>query len=522
MRKQLQIFSLAALIFSLMIVSCLPASYASAAEAADTGTGLPVRTAEEIAAMWRTHMNPKADYKNPYVSAPSVNAPYKAGVLRSEYIQDGLNALNFYRFISGLPGDVTTSKELGELAAHGAVLLAAGGQFDHEPGRPADMPAAFYEKGLSSTSTANIYSSYGYDNHILFASIEAYMEDSDIYNLAEVGHRRWILNPPLKLTGMGLAEGWVEKKYEYSYSATQVFDTSRKTQVDYHYIPYPARGAFPVEVMRPGTAWSVSVNPDEYAELDASKVKVTLIRKRDNRTWQFGSRTYAVSDKGRYMNVDNSWYGSGPAIIFRPEGIDEYRPGDTFRVRIEGLKGIDGAGKTISYTVNFISARDPGPAIPKFSDTGGHWAQQAIDWAVQKGIVSGYGDGTFRPRNTVTEAEFLAMFTQALGVKAVSSSRWSDAYYAFAKDHAFSLRGLKDESVRSEAIARTAVAELFASAAGQALTGREAIQYMLDNGYSKGKTSATVEGYRGEDNLTRAEAVQFIKNALDAGYGVSY
>lgn len=514
----------------LLAISFILAPVAQAAETADTDTGLPVRTAGEIAEMWRTHMVPKADYKNPFASAPSVKAPYKAGVLRSDYMEDGLRALNFYRFISGLPYDVTLDAELNELAAHGAVLLAAEDDFSHEPAQPADMPVSFYDKGYASTTSSNLYFSYGYDDHILFASIQAYMEDSDVSNLPILGHRRWILNPPLQKTGMGLAEKPAGGRGVNSYAVLQVFDESRKEEVNYRYLPYPARGAFPVEVMLPTTAWSVTVNPEVYDEPRYSRIKVTLTRTRDNRTWTFsGSRRYASSNRNAYFNVDTDLYGGGPAIIFRPDGIDEYRPGDVFRVRIEGLKDLRGNDETIVYTVNFVSAANPEPVVvkpepaaPQFSDISGHWAEATIRWAAGEGIVSGYGDNTFRPGNTVTEAEFLVMFTRAMGAQITPSAHWSDAYYAFAKQNRFTLRGLGEEAARSAAISRTAVAELFASAAGQALSGDQAIQYMLDHGYSKGKTEATIEGYAGADSLTRAEAVQFIRNALNEGYKAAF
>ncbi|MBW5445534.1 hypothetical protein GE107_05585 [Cohnella sp. CFH 77786] len=482
-----------------------------AESAAETDTGLPVRTALEVAAMWRSHMNPKSDFSRPFAVAPSVSAPYAPGTLKAEYLQDGLNALNFYRYISGLPSDVATTGELNRSAAYGAVLLASQGKFGHEPPQPSDMPDDFYKQGYASTSSANIFASFGYDNHILFSSIEAYMEDSDTSNLDRLGHRRWILNPPLKYTGMGLAKG----KDEFSYSVLQVFDRSRTEPVGYQYIPYPARGAFPVEVFKPTTAWSVSVNPDEYAEPSYSSVKVVLKRTRDGRTWRFGAGRYPVSESGIYFNVENNGYGTGPAIIFRPDGVGEYKPGDVYEVRIDGLKDLEGSAKSIFYTVSFMSAKNP---AVKFSDTARHWASQTIDWAAERQIASGYPDGTFRPGNTVTEAEFLKMFTVAIGAQITPTQRWSDAYYAYASEHGYALRGLRDTSLQSKPINRTAVAELFASAAGQQLAGEDAIRFMLDHGYSKGKTSATVAGYLGKDTLTRAEAVQFIKNAVDANY----
>ncbi|OAB34019.1 cadherin-like beta sandwich domain-containing protein [Paenibacillus glacialis] len=50
----------------------------------------------------------------------------------------------------------------------------------------------------------------------------------------------------------------------------------------------------------------------------------------------------------------------------------------------------------------------------KFSDIAGHWAQASIKQAVNSGIVKGYANGTFKPNNTVTRAEFAVMLMNAL------------------------------------------------------------------------------------------------------------
>ncbi len=40
-----------------------------------------------------------------------------------------------------------------------------------------------------------------------------------------------------------------------------------------------------------------------------------------------------------------------------------------------------------------------------FPDTNGHWAETFICWMLESGITAGYGDGTFRPENSITRAE---------------------------------------------------------------------------------------------------------------------
>jgi uncharacterized protein YkwD len=501
------------LLLSLLALPNVPA--ASAASATDTDSGLPIRTTQQIAALWRQNMNPQADIQHPFITAPSVSNPYAPGALRGDYIQDGLNALNFYRFISGLPADLEVADELNLKAQYGSVLLASEGKFGHTPPQPAHMPDDFYKQGYSSTTSANIYASYGYNDHILFHSVEAYMEDSDTSNLDRVGHRRWVLNPPMKQVGMGLAKG----PDDFSYTALQIFDKSRAETVDYHYIPYPAQGPFPVEVFGPTDAWSVSVNPKEFEKPSLESVTVTLTRLRDNRSWKLDAGNNKVTEKGAYFNTENNAYGTGSAIIFRPDGVDVYRPGDTYQVRIDGLTGKDGSAKTIAYTVDFMSAKaDPSVPMPKFTDISRHWARQTIDWSFGQGIASGYPDGSFKPDNRVTEQEFVKMFSVATGAKVEATHVWSDAYYQFAMQHHFALNGLNNPIAKAKPINRLAVAELLASAAGDALSGNSAVQFLLDHGYSKGKTAATVQGFHGSDNLTRAEAVQFIKNALDAKF----
>lgn len=520
MFRRLTVF-LTAMILTFALVPAFESPYASATDN-ERSSGLPARTGEQIAAQWAKLMQPKTDFRKPYSTAPATSKPYAAGALRNDYVQDGVNAVNFYRFISGLPYDVTATAELNKQAQHGAVLLAATGQFTHFPNpKPRDMADEFYDQGYAATSSSNIYSSYGYDDHIVARSIDAYMDDSDVSNLDRVGHRRWILNPPLQRIGFGQAEG----SDDTSYSALKVFDSSRAAPTRYHYVAYPAEGLFPVEVFKGTYAWSVSINPEEYAEPSLKNVKVSLKRVSDNKNWTLTSANNQATVSGVYMNVENSGYGSGPAIIFRPNGITAYQAGDKFEVTITGLKSAGGASKTIHYAVEFMSAAHYEAAsettgTTKFTDIARHWAKPAIEWAAGQGIVSDI-QGPFRPEDDVKEEEFLRMFLESGDVTVASAeagARWSASYYDYAANKGYNLPGIEQEQIRPKPITRLSVAELVASAAGQAYTGDEAIRYLLDNGYSKGKTAATVAGYAGSDPLTRAEAAQFIRNLIEAGF----
>lgn len=150
-----------------------------------------------------------------------------------------------------------------------------------------------------------------------------------------------------------------------------------------------------------------------------------------------------------------------------------------------------------------------------------HWGYGAIQWAANNGIVVGYGDGTFRPDRQVSEAEFLTMLINAYHptLPNVEKRHWADPYYAFSRQMNYPLEGYDDVSKRSWVINRTRVAEIVAGAAGYNYTGRDAIHFLLDRGLARGKdpSQLSIEGYHGEDLLTRAEAVQFVKNVLESG-----
>ena len=59
----------------------------------------------------------------------------------------------------------------------------------------------------------------------------------------------------------------------------------------------------------------------------------------------------------------------------------------------------------------------PATAATAFSDVpSSYWGYDAITSLSSKGIASGYPDGTFRPDNHITRAEFATMLVKALGL----------------------------------------------------------------------------------------------------------
>lgn len=85
--------------------------------------------------------------------------------------------------------------------------------------------------------------------------------------------------------------------------------------------------------------------------------------------------------------------------------------------------------------LNFKTLQPPPvqPPVKAFTDVpDGYWAKDQIQELVQNGIVSGYPDGTFKPDNEITRAEFVRVATLALKIADRNSDKptFSDVYPA--------------------------------------------------------------------------------------------
>jgi uncharacterized protein YkwD len=249
---------------------------------------------------------------------------------REAYIQ----RLKQYRYICDVPyEDLHWDDNCARLARAAADVCARLGKMTHSPSRPSGMSDEDYALARKGAGECNLFS--GRVDPV--SCVDGWMADSDPGNIDRVGHRRWCLNPRMLKTAFGSSG---------AFAAMYAFDSSRKSLPEWEYVAYPARGYMPCEFFGGQQAWSVLLNPARYGRPSKGEVRVEIHAVAGDLTPVGGAL------KIGYFNVENSGFGCGPAIIFRPEG---FSPGhdQRYKVDIRGLKAKSDQ-TTLSYLVHFV------------------------------------------------------------------------------------------------------------------------------------------------------------------------
>lgn len=163
---------------------------------------------------------------------------------------------------------------------------------------------------------------------------------------------------------------------------------------------------------------------------------------------------------------------------------------------------------TLSVISSLVGGTLAYASTSSFSDVPStHWAYSPVTQGVKDGVITGYSDGTFKPNNFVTEAEFYALLVRSstTTVSTTGAGKWSDPYCKVVKELNYPTATNRDGQID-----RTRVAEIIVGIQGYNYSGNDAIQFMLATGLTSGVSSATIKGYKDNTNLTRAQAVSFI------------
>lgn len=192
---------------------------------------------------------------------------------------------------------------------------------------------------------------------------------------------------------------------------------------------------------------------------------------------------------------------------------------------------------TISMALAAALAFAPAQAFAApATDISGHWAEKVITQWQEKGLISGYEDGTFKPDNSVTRAEFVIMLNKALGFTQKGNVTFSDVsanawYYdavAIAVEAGY-CAGYEDGTfkpnatiTRAEAAvmiakakelsANTEAADKFADASRIPAWAKGSVGAVSAAGFMTGRTDGTFDA---TNTITRAEAVSSLDRTME-------
>ena len=294
---------------------------------------------------------PLNGYTIGYRIRPQMSQPYAAGVLSDEELTCALNTVKTIRYIAGLSDDIYLSDEYNSLAQASSLVNYVNDELSHTPAAPSGMDKSLADKGIEGSKKSNIAWTSWQNNTLKWTIISGWMDDSDYYNLAVLGHRRWILNPSMGMTGFGSVTG-----SRGTYNAMYAHDKSNTSADISGAVCWPATNT-PLSYFGSDAPWSFSLG----REVSDQDVVVSLIRKgtadKDSKTWTFSKYN---SDGLFYVNNQN--YGEKGCIIFRPSDVGGYDEGDTFYVNVS----LADTGEIISYSVDFFDLEgfyDPEPPV---------------------------------------------------------------------------------------------------------------------------------------------------------------
>lgn len=166
------------------------------------------------------------------------------------------------------------------------------------------------------------------------------------------------------------------------------------------------------------------------------------------------------------------------------------------------------------------------------SDINGHWANADIKNLVEKGIINGYSDGTFKPEKSLTRAEFSVVMVKALGLATSKDDKFNDTKGHWANEsinamaNAGFIQGSDGKFRPNDSISRQELITIIGRAKSlskpdkieEFLDHKEISPWAVDFVYAA-KEQQIVSGYpdgtiKPNKNVTRAEMAKIVSDIL--------
>ena len=302
------------------------------------------RTKEQIYNKWRVGRIDQS--VNIFTSLPSYTAPYKAGVVTTDYLDEVLDNLNYYRYLVGVPeitNRTTNDEELQTAEVVQTLYVESEYSLTHylmdDFEKPEDMDQSFYD--LGAYANHNIIS-YGRTDEPNF-----YFFDESIFDdfYPQAGHRMALLSPEVVQEDYGIG---VDVVYGRSTVSRNNYDRMTNS-----FAAYPSPGYFPKEDFADTSDWDIFLNIDNFKFLTAEERNNVRVTIKNLDTGLIETRSLAEEN----LNFDYDCQGTYCTIwnrmnILQPTRTTEYYE-DRYEVTVENLIDKSGNPVDLKYTVEF-------------------------------------------------------------------------------------------------------------------------------------------------------------------------
>lgn len=245
------------------------------------------------------------------------------GALSQVAQEDALHIVNTARFASGIKNELIIGQNQAQAAQAASLVNRLNDEISHNPEEISGLDSNIYQLARNGAANSNLASNYG-----LLESVIGYLRDDlGERNQAEVGHRRWVLNPAETVVGFGLAE-----EYSAMYVNNNEYDGENEDLV-YAYPGQTAISEFHSENS------SLSLMFGENFDVTNAKVSVTDLQ---------------TGEVRNDAHIDQSLKGWVKSITFG-KGMN-FTPGTKLQVKVTGVTK-DGAEYPVEYTIEYASIK---------------------------------------------------------------------------------------------------------------------------------------------------------------------
>jgi len=250
-----------------------------------------------------------------------------AGDVNADYRAAGLQRIEYFRAMVGLPAGLGLNPTWNGQCQEAALMMTANRSLSHSP--PASW-TCYTATGAEAAGKSNLAAGYS----TLPAAVTGWMNDGGVTSL---GHRRWILYPPLATVGIGATFG-----NSYPAYALWVIGGSGARPAEPEFVAWPPPTWVPYQAVY--SMWSFAVPGANF-----SAASVTMHR---------GATSIALT----LLPVQNG-YGDN-TLGWTPQGLPSGAPSsDTvYHVEVTGVV-VSGQSRDYAYDVTVIDPAAPGTAV---------------------------------------------------------------------------------------------------------------------------------------------------------------